>query len=162
VVIVEQSYLSRGEFRNNHLELTPRGPTQQNCLMNQRRSGIAAVVMMASVALTGCVQTTGCPAIGWINTVQVSVTGDEASLGSIESCFDAEGCFRSDGAERNADGSWTVSIGMTEPDTISVSGYDSSGALLTETTSDLDWRQVGGSEQCGGPAEASALLDLTL
>lgn len=161
MVIVERSCLSSGGCRIDHLGLTSRGPAQQDCLMNMRRNGIAAVVMMASAALTGCVPAADCPAIGWINTVQVSVTGDSASLGSIELCFDAEGCFQTDGAGHNPDGSWTVSIGMTEPDKVSLSGYDPSGTLLAETTSDLDWRQVSGGERCGGPSEALALLELS-
>lgn len=45
---------------------------------------------------------------------------------------------------------WQASLGMTEPGTVTVRALSSSGQILVETVTDLQWTRSGGSSQCGG------------
>lgn len=59
--------------------------------------------------------------------------------------------------ERN----WRASVGMTTPETVTVRALSSTGQVLAEREVPLEWRRVGGTEQCGGPGEAGpADLDI--
>lgn len=43
---------------------------------------------------------------------------------------------------------------MTAPENVTVRALDTAGEVLTEEEFALEWRRVGGSEECGGPGEA--------
>ena len=51
-----------------------------------------------------------------------------------------------------------VSSPMGAPETITVSVLGADGSVLTEVRLDLDWVRVGGTEECGGPLEATATV----
>lgn len=51
--------------------------------------------------------------------------------------------------------SWTVDVGMSTPEEVTVRALDDDGGVLAEEAFALDWVRVGGSELCGGPAEAA-------
>ncbi|KRF09091.1 hypothetical protein ASH00_05390 [Arthrobacter sp. Soil782] len=49
---------------------------------------------------------------------------------------------------------WTANLGMSTPGEITVRALDADGDVLAEEVFAPEWVRVGGSEQCGGPAEA--------
>lgn len=59
--------------------------------------------------------------------------------------------------ERN----WKAKVAMTTPETLTLRALNSTGQVLAEQDVALQWRRVGGSEQCGGPGEAGPVnLDI--
>lgn len=56
---------------------------------------------------------------------------------------------------------WRVSMDMAAPETLTLRALSSDGDVLVKQEVALDWRRVGGSEQCGGPSEAGPVsLDI--
>lgn len=56
---------------------------------------------------------------------------------------------------------WRISLDMAVPHRLAVRALSSTGDVLIERDVVLDWRRVGGSERCGGPAEAGPVsLDI--
>ena len=47
---------------------------------------------------------------------------------------------------------------MTTPDSVVVTVLGPDGATLADLETDLDWRRVGGTEECGGPMTASVVV----
>ncbi len=118
-------------------------------------SGVRSVLAVAALlALTSCSGDRAvCPAVGWSNGLTVELAGDWPP---------GEGrTVRVEGAEavtpltgRTA----SVSFPMTTPDTVAVTVLGPDGATLSEVRADLDWVRVGGSEECGGPHLATAVV----
>ncbi len=112
-------------------------------------------------ASTGCAQT-ACPAIGWINTVEV----DSSAFGPgvlVQFCVDA-GCSAGPGEEpttssvmgapmQNDDG--VFSLSMTTPEEATIRVYDAAGTLLQESDHDVTWTHS--TERCGGPSIAAPI-----
>ncbi|RAX46471.1 hypothetical protein DQ354_06085 [Arthrobacter sp. AQ5-06] len=61
-------------------------------------------------------------------------------------------------AERVDADTWRFTVSMSSPDHVTAKALSSTGAVIAEKEADLDWKRVGGSAQCGGPAEASPVL----
>jgi hypothetical protein len=59
---------------------------------------------------------------------------------------------------RSDDGSWRISTEITSPDEVTLRVLSASGEVLAERDVTLDWVRVGGTEQCGGPAEAGPII----
>ena len=51
-----------------------------------------------------------------------------------------------------------LSFVLSSPDTVVVTVLGADGGTLAEVEADLDWVRVGGSEECGGPGEASVVV----
>jgi len=127
----------------------------------------AAVTLAAATLLTGCAFATPnvCPAIGYIYDVELQTHGEFAAL---EVCGDdACAAFGVESAPNGAQsagsafyltevrsGEWVVGSINGTFDTLLVRAYDDAGTVLAEESYDLDWTRTGGSERCGGPAEA--------
>jgi hypothetical protein len=47
---------------------------------------------------------------------------------------------------------------MTLPDSAVLTILGPDGTELAELDADLDWRRVGGTEECGGPSAASVVV----
>ena len=60
------------------------------------------VVLLASFAVTGCVTFGACPAIGWINTVNVDLIGNTDDVAAVEVCADGT-CVASDALPQRAE-----------------------------------------------------------
>lgn len=132
--------------------------------MRKRWAGLVLATVLSS-ALTGCSLSTACPAIGWINSVTVTLDGDVQNVDVVELCADRM-CSRPQGSQQatedaipfiasaKSDTDWEVQIGMQAPKAVSVRALSADGRVLAETEANLDWRRVGGSERCGGPQEA--------
>lgn len=117
---------------------------------------VGMLVMALLGAATGCAQT-ACPAIGWINTVEV----DASAFGPdvlVQFCVDA-GCSAGPGEEptpssdmgaplQNEDG--VFSLSMTTPEQATIRVYDATGTLLHESDHDITWSHS--TERCGGPS----------
>ena len=140
-----------------------------------RPLGLVAALLVAFV-VPGCSIPTACPAISWFNTFSIHLDGNVANVAILEVCLDGE-CATSAplppeteelatavpthpaallpfSISRVDERNWTASIGMTTPDTVTLRALSSTGQVLAEREAPLEWRRVGGSEQCGGPGEA--------
>jgi len=52
---------------------------------------------------------------------------------------------------------WSVQMPFGVPEEAVVTAYRADGSIAGETSAELEWRRVGGSEQCGGPMEAGPI-----
>lgn len=56
------------------------------------------------------------------------------------------------------DHTWTFQLGMSAPKAVTVRASSVYGTALAERDVTLEWTRVGGTEQCGGPAEAAPVI----
>lgn len=131
--------------------------------MRKRLAGLLLPIVLCS-ALAGCSLSTACPAIGWVNSLTVTLEGDVEGVDAVELCAD-ELCSRPEGSQQATEGSapftasargdadWSIQIGMQMPETVTVRALSADGGVLAETRANLEWERVGGSERCGGPQE---------
>jgi hypothetical protein len=109
--------------------------------------------------------------MGWSNTVEVNLEGPAvAHVDRLGFCMDP-GClvpttaptqFPETGggpylATALNDGRWRVEFGMSAPAEVTIEAFAADGRTLGRTVSELDWRRVGGSEECGGPGQADPI-----
>ncbi len=99
---------------------------------------------------------TACPAVGWINELTVEVRGDVTRVAELVACVDDE-CAP---AEARSGDVWVFPVGMSSPDRITVRLLDAEGVVLAQEDTTPRWMRVGGSEECGGPHEATVAVDL--
>lgn len=60
------------------------------------------------------------------------------------------------------DDTWKISFDLGSPDQVMVRALSVTGEVLAERDVALEWTRVGGSERCGGPAEAPPItLDIS-
>ena len=129
----------------------------------RRRAGIVAVTVMG---LTGCVPF-ACPAIGWTNALTVQLDGNTSAVDQVQLCTEA-GCAPVEDENvtgplglvtveaQNSD-AWMFSVDGL-PDTFAVRTLAADGTMLSNTEVTPEWDRVGGSEQCGGPSEATVTV----
>lgn len=132
--------------------------------------------LLGAALLTGCTTPTACPAIGWSNSLVVQVDPAISPVGEVQICVD-DACISSvdrsgsasaapsstsplSGAAFQAkDGQkWTFSLSMTNPKKVTVRVLNADSAVLRSVEASPEWQQVGGSEQCGGPAQATVAV----
>jgi hypothetical protein len=119
------------------------------------RTACAAVLAALLVpALAGCSGTERvCPPVGWGGTLVVELGPDWPDLVGA--------------SVRLADGdpvpvrsrSTAFSLVMPLPSSVAVTVLDAGGASLAAIEEEPDWRRVGGSAECGGPSEATVVVD---
>jgi len=128
----------------------------------------AAALLLAGTAVAGCDTVTACPAIGYDNTLTVALaegwppgTGrtvpvDCAGPCDVERLEDgtlaAEACAPLIGA------SASLPFTVTFPESVVVTVRDAAGTELARVATDPDWARVGGTEECGGPNEATVTV----
>ncbi|MGY1858015.1 hypothetical protein [Modestobacter sp. SYSU DS0290] len=130
--------------------------------------GAAGVALLAGL-LTACDGGVpmACPAIGYVPSVRVELTG-EWTTGTPASVrvtcpLPCALEFREDqepveGRELTAEVSGStasVALPMTIPDSVTATVLTADGTVLTSHEADLDWVRVGGSQECGGPMQAT-------
>jgi hypothetical protein len=137
---------------------------------DEKTSRIAggACVMAIGLALAACGAAAGtaCPAIGWSNTLTVGLADDWPPVqdGSLRvECSSRCGMYGREGPADELtvplDGrSTVVQLDMTAPDSVVLTVLGVDGTELAVLDADLDWRRVGGSEECGGPHAASVVV----
>ncbi len=117
-------------------------------------TGRALVWAGAVLALTACDGVEpACPAVGWTNGLTVELAGGwPPGEGRAVRVDGAEGVVPLTG--RGA----AVPLPMTTPDTVAVTVLGPDGTVLTEVDADPQRVRVGGSEECGGPHEATVTV----
>ncbi|MGY2081331.1 hypothetical protein [Modestobacter sp. SYSU DS0657] len=123
----------------------------------------ATVLTAVAGLLAGCGAgtSTACPAIGYLPSVRVELTGDWSGhpVGSVQlDC--SPPCERITLDDPPAEAgppvlSWIVPSGPL-PDSAVATVLAPDGSVLAEVEADLDFERVGGSAECGGPMEATA------
>lgn len=133
-------------------------------MMRRRRAGIVAVAGLVTVmGLTGCVPF-ACPAIGWTNALTVQLDGNASAVNQVQLCTEA-GCAPAEdesvtgplglvAVEAQNGDAWTFAVDGL-PDTFTVRTLAADGTVLSDTEVTPEWDRIGGSEQCGGPSEAT-------
>jgi hypothetical protein len=130
---------------------------------------LGACAVAAALAFSACAAgaTTVCPAIGWSNLLTVELAAGRPAVegGSlIVEC--SSRCGLTPGPTDEPDEvslplsgrSTVVQLDMTTPDSVVVTVLGPDGATLADLETDLDWRRVGGTEECGGPMAASVVV----
>lgn len=137
--------------------------------------GLFATVLVVSLAGCSSPFERACPAVGWINTVEVRLDGTPSAIDRVawvELCDDA-GCSTSDAPQAAPAASpapdpeppyyhaspvgparWSVNVMMATPENVTVSAYAIDSSVLGEASVPLAWTRIGGSEECGGPGTA--------
>jgi len=105
--------------------------------------------------LTGCGEERVCSAVGWSNTlvVELDPAWPELDGAAVRVAGGYPGPAPLTG--RSAE----VQLDMTLPDSVEVTVLDAQGTVLTEAETEPEWRRVGGTAECGGPAEATVVVD---
>jgi hypothetical protein len=130
---------------------------------------LGACAVAAALAFSACAAgaSTVCPAIGWSNTLTVGLADDWPPVdgGSLfVECSSRCGLKLSPTDEPDelsvplTGRSTVVQLDMTAPDAVVLTVLGADGAELAQLGTDLDWRRVGGTEECGGPSAASVVI----
>ena len=143
--------------------LTHRRPTA-----SRRRAATALVV--AGAAVTGCSSQTTCPAILHGHTLTVALAdGWQSQPGRTLHVECSRPCDDGPAGGRSLVGRSSVSVsgsaastafGFTlgAPDSVVLTVLDAAGTELARVEVEPEWVRVGGSEECGGPSEATVTV----
>jgi hypothetical protein len=144
------------------------------------RAGGLAAALAVGMVLSGCSGQVACPAIGYLDTFTVHVTGPDAATAAVELC-DGQVCTvpisspapmptpvhltPGPGAEGSALTSVRASRTGTKwdfigtfPVSFEVRAIAPDGTTLVREPVVPKWRRVGGTSECGGPHAASVTL----
>ncbi len=138
--------------------------------MGKSRFAVIAVLALGlSLAVSGCVMPGVCSAVGWMNRVDVKLSGFAAgSVSDLQVCVGGE-CvdgrtmpsverdWRLFSVNRLGADSFVVDVGMSAPAAITVRAIDAAGTVVGSREAQLEWERIGGSAQCGGPMSAPAI-----
>ncbi len=128
-----------------------------------------ACVMAAALALAACSAAAGtaCPAVGWGSALTLEFALDWPSVEGGVTVRCSPDCMQdvlADGApgpaavDPIAGSMVTVSYILSTPDPVVLTVLAADGTELTQVEADVHWRRVGGSEECGGPMEATVVV----
>lgn len=114
--------------------------------MRPHATRASVVAMAALVVLNGCAL--ACPAIGYLNTVTVTVTAPEiVELECIEGCDGGVDIPVHEGSDWQFDA-------PERPASITVAGYDEGGAQVLREEVALNWTVADPDNPCGSSAFA--------
>jgi hypothetical protein len=129
-----------------------------------------------------------CTAIGWVNTVTVELDGSVDGVHTVKLCVEGTCSVMADQpqaldeplevitaipretaapstqpatppyATKVDDHTWTFNLMMGAPKEVTVRALSADGAIIAEREVALTWKRVGGSEQCGGPAQTPPII----
>ncbi len=141
-----------------------------------RRFAPAAVALLAisAASCAGPPVEIACPAIAYASTLFIDFEGDASDVEIVYACADGE-CpsglvlgedpeFASDGrvvaatSLSSRQGVWAANLFFPGSGAIGIRAVDANGTTLVDTTVSPDWVRTGGSEQCGGPHEATVTV----
>jgi hypothetical protein len=132
--------------------------------------GFAAALVALLVGLTWDEGATACPAIGWGSSIRVELTGDWSvhPVGVVElECSSPcerltvldEVTGRPVELDPAADPlSWPVDFAEERPDSAVATVRATDGTELARVEAALRFERVGGTEECGGPTEATVTV----
>jgi hypothetical protein len=117
---------------------------------------LGAFAVATALAFSACAAgaSTVCPAIGWSNTLTVGLADGWPPVDGGTLLVDDELSVPLTGS------STVVHMDMTAPDSVVLTVLGPDGTELAQLATDLDWRRVGGTEECGGPHAASVTVPL--
>ena len=138
-----------------------------------RRWMLAAALLIGTIGLSACSPfNLACPAIGWINALTIQLDGDVSEVADVQLCIDDACVPTEDGAvpddlaqvaldpqDGNSD-EWVFTTGMSTPAAFTVRVLAADGSILTDAAVTPEWIRGGGSEQCGGPGDATVTVHL--
>ncbi|GAB3248022.1 hypothetical protein GCM10027562_06270 [Arthrobacter pigmenti] len=84
----------------------------------------------------------------------VEVAGNTARVRALQVCFDGNCRMVKTRLEENR---WEIHLMMRSPQNITIRALAPNQEILAEQDYELEWVRVGGSEECGGPAEAESV-----
>ena len=131
-----------------------------------RRRALAAL-LLAGTAVAGCDAVTACPAIGWGRTLTVALaedwppgTGRAVLLECATPCdvLRAEPGTPGPASAPLTGTSVVFAFAGTTPESVTVTVADAAGTALARVETRPEWARVGGSEECGGPTEATVVV----
>ena len=129
----------------------------------------AAALLLAGAGVAGCdAAAIGCPEIGWSNVLTVNLaadwpvqTGRTVHVTCSEPCGGSSLDDGGQGAELSSPLTGTSTsfrVPMTSPESVAVTVLDARGTPLARVDAEPDWVRVGGTEECGGPSEATVVV----
>ncbi|MGW9631034.1 hypothetical protein ACWGST_10050 [Agromyces sp. NPDC055520] len=137
-------------------------------------AGVGVVVLGLAIAVggAGCVAGVpplACAAIGYPSTIEIVVEGAaSADVVRIAVSTPASGSGSASGsassvepiasADKVDDGRWQADLLSAAPSEVTLEAFGAGDAPLGTTTATLEWRRVGGTEECGGPQEAGPVV----
>lgn len=131
--------------------------------------GIAAMGLSIVVGGAGCVP--ACPTTGYFSTFEIVLEGSDAAEAERVALCTELGCsvpvsettpapaagplytLTELGGER-----WRIDFIAGAPEEATIAVFAEDGTELGRSTTRLEWRRVGGSEECGGPREAGPVV----
>jgi hypothetical protein len=138
-------------------------------LLNGLRLLAAAVVVLLQASCSAGHRTV-CPAIGWSDALTVAldagppaVPGGSVTVGCPSTCAlefrqDAPAVEHDELTVPLAGATTTIPFTTGRPGSVVVTVTAGDGTQLARHEAELDWRRVGGSEECGGPHEATVVV----
>lgn len=115
---------------------------------------------IVATLLSGC-SFNACTTVGYPADLDIVLSEPTPGL-ELELCLGAD-CEPGDDDTLSTTGDssagWSASV-VNAFDTARYWVTDQAGATVTEGELPVEWIRVGGSEQCGGPMEASLVIDL--
>lgn len=117
-----------------------------------------------------------CPAIGWSNVVEVTLTGDaESVVTRVQVCVGAD-CEVISSSPSSSDGGlqvvepspvlvpegilWSVPTSMSTESEGQVVLLDEENRVVLGEEVNLAWQQDGGTTECGGPSRAKVAISV--
>lgn len=136
--------------------------------------GSAAMGLFIAVGGSGCMSSvppTACTLIGYFSTVEIVLEGpDAAEAERIALCTEL-GCSVPVSEATPAPtagplftltelggGRWRIEFHADAPEEATIRVLAGDGTELGRSTTQLEWRRVGGSKECGGPQEAGPII----
>ncbi|MFE5310485.1 hypothetical protein [Isoptericola sp. NPDC056605] len=129
----------------------------------------AAAAALGIVALTVVAAVMGprvsappqaCPAIGYSSVLEVTLEGDTSEVAVLQvrdgdqwqPPYPPDAEVPAIPTSHDGD-TWTFTL-FSSPRSVMLRALDDDGDVLARTQVDLGWERVGGTAECGGPAEA--------
>ena len=129
-------------------------------------AGVGVVGAVVLAVLWGGGPSRDCPAVGWSDRLVLDLADGWPAAGAVRVDCPSWCGLAPDSVDDGPDtvtvpltsGTAVLSLTMATPETVSVTVLGADGAELGATDVDVDWTRVGGSAECGGPHEATAVV----
>jgi len=121
---------------------------------------VALAILAAFVGPRVAVPPQACPAIGYSSVLRVTLEGDTSEVAFIQvrdgdqwqPPYPPDAAVPAIPTSHDGD-TWTFTL-FSSPRSVMLRALDDDGDVLERTEVDVGWVRVGGTAECGGPAEA--------
>lgn len=104
-----------------------------------RKVSAALASLVLAAGLSGC--GLACTEIGYTNSLEVVVMGENAALATaVEICFEDE-CIRSEEILRER--TWGFELFVVAPPSVTITAFDADGDIIAEADQDIRWSGTG-------------------